>query len=73
MCTSVRVRMVVDIVASSGTFQAGTIHELPKQHALTFIDLGWAEKSDTPPIEVAVQAPEEHAVALRQRRGPWPQ
>lgn len=61
------VRMIADIATPSGVMRGGLVYELPDQQAEALVYMGWAE--DVPQPGFAVQTPEEHATALRQRRG----
>lgn len=69
------VRVLVDIVIPGGRVQHGEACEVPDTFGMGLIDQGWAELLDGEPlaVRVAVQTPQEHATALRQRRRiTWP-
>lgn len=61
------VRMIADIATPSGVMCGGMVYEIPDELAEALVYMGWAE--DVPQLGFAVQTPEEHATALRQRRG----
>lgn len=63
---TVSVRMVADIASQSAVLRGGDVYELPDAVAQALVQVGWAVYE--PAVEVAIQTPQEHATALRQRR-----
>ncbi len=59
--------MIADIATPTGVMRGGMVYEMPIEQAEALVFMGWAEYVALP--EVAIQTPQEHATALRQRRG----